>query len=549
MTNPAANNACRWVVPCKAKGNMKLKSIITVLLVAIILASCTPSAKVIPTEIAITASTFTPIPPTPSFTPTSKPTIDAEGQSVPNPRFSNPELFDLKNSDSPIPQFANSMKMAEIDVDPQQVTDGIAFESKTSAEGKPFVIGYYNLDPDPTKSGEVLEGKTPFLIATRDGNGIWKWQKITPRILAMYSGRIIGTQIVNYKLNDSDYSNQVHEFGNLAMVAGELDPWVIIGDHSETQWQQLGSKEIEKIIVQLKSGQDPNKLFSFGSADKVVLDANQNGLYVEGLHIFVNWYLPEDFKKELVNKTISWSDYELFLTAYTKAVVSRYNGETDPNLKINQWTIANEIAGASLWSSSVDKQILRKMITEGTFTKIFQTAHEANPNAKLLLNEDHLLEASATDLRTTFLSLVDTLQKQGAPIGGIGIQNHLWLGGPLLSDSDMEAFFQQLDKRHLSVNYTEISISMSMNNQFTGESVQKPFENSYLQQVKYLSSILKPLKSRNGTIAFFGIFTSPGLFDQDNYNDPTANATLFDNYQNPSPKPMYFVLLQFLMGQ
>ena len=278
---------------------MKSKSIAIVLLVAIILASCAPASKAIPTEIATTTSIFTSIPPTPSVTPTSIPTIDVEGQSVPDPRFSNPELFDLKNSYSPIPQFVNSMKLAEIDIDPQQIADGIAFESKTSAEGKPFVIGYYNLDPDPTKSGEVLEGKTPFLIATRDGNGIWKWQKITPRILAMYSGKVIGTQIVNYKLDVSDYSNQVHEFGNLAMIDGELHPWVIIGDQNQTQWQQLVSKEIENIIAQLKSGQDPSKLFSFSATDKVVLDANQNGLDVEGHHIFVNWYLPEDFKKEL----------------------------------------------------------------------------------------------------------------------------------------------------------------------------------------------------------------------------------------------------------
>lgn len=48
---------------------MKIKNLVTVLLVAIILVSCASAAKVAPTETAIPTSTFTPIPPTPTITP------------------------------------------------------------------------------------------------------------------------------------------------------------------------------------------------------------------------------------------------------------------------------------------------------------------------------------------------------------------------------------------------------------------------------------------------------------------------------------------------
>jgi len=51
---------------------MKIKNIFTVLLVAFILASCAPAAKVVPTETAFPTSTLTPVPLTSITTTTTK---------------------------------------------------------------------------------------------------------------------------------------------------------------------------------------------------------------------------------------------------------------------------------------------------------------------------------------------------------------------------------------------------------------------------------------------------------------------------------------------
>ncbi|MEP7135520.1 MAG: endo-1,4-beta-xylanase [Chloroflexota bacterium] len=61
---------------------MKTKNIVTVLLVAVILTSCAPAAKVVPTETAVSTSTFTPAPPTitPTFVPEN--IADAKDLSV-----------------------------------------------------------------------------------------------------------------------------------------------------------------------------------------------------------------------------------------------------------------------------------------------------------------------------------------------------------------------------------------------------------------------------------------------------------------------------------
>ena len=55
---------------------MKTKNIVTVFLVAFVLVSCAPAAKVVPTETAITILTLSPVPPTPTITPTPTLTID-----------------------------------------------------------------------------------------------------------------------------------------------------------------------------------------------------------------------------------------------------------------------------------------------------------------------------------------------------------------------------------------------------------------------------------------------------------------------------------------
>jgi hypothetical protein len=66
--------------------------------------------------------------------------------SVPDPRATNPELFDLRNPDAPIPQFVNAMKMAGIEITAEQVVQGITYEALKDTEGNLFVVAVCNLD-------------------------------------------------------------------------------------------------------------------------------------------------------------------------------------------------------------------------------------------------------------------------------------------------------------------------------------------------------------------------------------------------------------------
>lgn len=531
---------------------MKIKKIVTSLLVSIILASCTPAAKVIPTEAAMPTSTFVPISPIPTITPTPIPTIDVEGHNIPDPHFSNPELFDLQNSVSPIPQFVNSMKMAEIDIDPQQVASNIVFESKTSTKGKPYIIGYYNLDPLQNEIGETLEGKTPFFIAIQDESGKWVWKKVSSADLARLNGHKVGTVVEPSNLDNPLYSDLILNFANIIENDYHLE---------EVLKQEI---TIQDAINHIKEAQsagsgelDPNIIFDFSEFDNRIRFINENNMQAESQPLFAPWLFTDEVKKELQTGKLPESDFELFLQFYTKSLVERYNGQIDPMLTVNAWVIGNEVTGNLLWGDAQTKWVMSAAINNGILARMFITAKKANPNAELMFAEDNLFVNREADLRQKFLQVADTLKKQGAPLDSIAVQNHLWLGQTLLSPTDMESFIQQLEQRNLKIHYNEITISQSLENPYTGESVSNTFSNPFLKQAEFLQAILQPMKERKGMVIFYSICDTPGPFDQYNLNDVTAKAVMFSTGNSTSftkdtklsPRPMYYVLLQFLLEQ
>jgi len=189
-------------------------------IVGTLLVGCGPSKEQAATQTAIEATatfealpiathtpTFTHTPTiTPTSTPTSIPTLEGLSIPVPDPRITNPELFDLKSTDAPVPQFVNAMKMAGIEITAEQVSQGITFEKLIDVNGNPFVVAIYIFDPDPAKQKETLEGVIPFAIAGQNENGEWEWQESTLRELAKSLNIEIGT-IITSVVNVSGLSN------------------------------------------------------------------------------------------------------------------------------------------------------------------------------------------------------------------------------------------------------------------------------------------------------------------------------------------------------
>jgi len=88
--------------------------------------------------------------------------------------------------------------------------------------------------------------------------------------------------------------------------------------------------------------------------------------------------------------------------------------------------------------------------------RAFDNAREADPNAALLIN-DYNLE-SLPKKRATFMRLVESLLKSGAPVTGIGTQTHI--AADLKTGAVTDAI-RDLASLGLSIHVSELDISLN----------------------------------------------------------------------------------------
>jgi hypothetical protein len=152
----------------------------------------------LPTATATPTSTPTA---TPTATPTPIPTIQVGSLSVPDPRATNPELFDLRNPDAPIPQFVNAMKMAGIELLPEEVITGIQLDANNQST--------YVYARTSNTGNEFADGVC-LLMAQKLPDGNWKWDEAKPGIYWRSFDKYIGI----YMNGDA---TKVQSFSALAM--------------------------------------------------------------------------------------------------------------------------------------------------------------------------------------------------------------------------------------------------------------------------------------------------------------------------------------------
>jgi len=139
-----------------------------------------------------------------------------DGMSVPDPRATNPELFDLSSPDSPIPQFINAMKLAGIELNSQQIIDAFNdannFQVETDVSGKQYTQFIYAIEHNG------VSYSMGFAYDKKNG-----WGETTLRELAERNNIEIGTLITKSNsvpgLNDLDLERLESSQFNLGLIS------------------------------------------------------------------------------------------------------------------------------------------------------------------------------------------------------------------------------------------------------------------------------------------------------------------------------------------
>lgn len=194
--------------------------------------------------------------------------------------------------------------------------------------------------------------------------------------------------------------------------------------------------------------QPAENTFKFDKGDKVVNFGIENGIDVRG-HTLVwhnqtpSWFF-KDAKGELVSRDVALER----MRNHINNVMSHYKG------KIKEWDVVNEPI------SDDDSSILRtdspwyQVIGEDYVKMAFIYAHEADPDAKLFINDYNIVVPGK---RERFYNFVKALLDEGVPIHGIGIQGHWQLDWP--SYEDIRYALDLFSSLGVDIQITELDIS------------------------------------------------------------------------------------------
>ena len=330
--------------------------------------------------------------------------------SLPDPRATTPELFDLRNPNAPIPQFVNAMKMAGIEITAEQVASGMRFQTLKDINGELFVVGVFDLDPNPQKQGETLEGSIPLVIADRNEQGLWTWSSTTLRSLADKAGVQIGVLLL---ADQTTVPIETREF-NLGIVT--------------FSWNDHVSQ---------------NGAVNFSWPDTQLELAQRARMGTRFMHIV----FPSDTPKWV--NSMSQTELRKFLDVVVTKVMNRYSG------KISQYVVVNEPYIIPYRPNDP----FHKILGDEYILEAFRVARNANPSALLLYNDtdNHLSNGMTTALTQR---IVAELKAEGL-IDGVGVQMHLGWTSRFLTEKDKDDLIRTLKAYGVPVYVTELDMDIS----------------------------------------------------------------------------------------
>ncbi|NEQ65776.1 MAG: endo-1,4-beta-xylanase [Symploca sp. SIO2D2] len=197
--------------------------------------------------------------------------------------------------------------------------------------------------------------------------------------------------------------------------------------------------------------------FDFTKSDWLVEFAYTNNMLLQG-HTLV-WHngLPKWFK-EKVNR----QNAEPMLIDHIKKVAGHYAG------KMHSWDVVNEAVYPTHGRANGLRNSPWLELLDSDYIELaFHVAREADPQALLVYNENHLwyegqLRANTPTgeaKRTAVLKLLERLKSRGTPIDVLGIQGHL-RGHQLdqLNSKKLRAFLTNVADLDLKIMITELDV-------------------------------------------------------------------------------------------
>ena len=355
------------------------------------------------------------------------------------------------------------------------------------------------------------------LVVEEQPTGKWQAVVVTPdaglRQLAQQHGIKTGTEF-NFSRNiDPRYCQIMHRDFDVAVISDFTfkDNWFGNGDYDFNRLDQL---------------------VNYASSQGWRVRASHLVWGASGASILPDWLLEGSFSRD---------EYIHILEEHVKTVVGRYKG------KVQEWSIANE---AITLSHNPGDDFWRSKIGPDYIEMSFRWAHEADPNAILIFNDNSNESLSSPSNRKTIedmLQVVKELKARGTPIDVVGMQMHLllpWNNSQAPKKEEMVTIMRRFGDLGVKIAITEMDINL-----------QRLPGNSAVEKLQAQAKLYQDVLAACLESGVCTSFTTWGISDIDSWvtctegwcaNIPDGDPLLFD--RTLSPKPAYFAVQEILQS-
>ena len=199
---------------------------------------------------------------------------------------------------------------------------------------------------------------------------------------------------------------------------------------------------VPEVALKFEVVQPEPEQYHFCEMDTILAFAEANGMGVRGHPLVWEQQVPA----WVHGLSMSQEDWRSLLQDHVTQLVSRYAG------KVDEWDVINE---PFTEEGSLKETIWYQNIGPAYIELALQWAHEANPNARLFINE--FATENLNPKSDALYALAQDLVAQGVPLHGIGFQMHLFEANPP-DPIQLTENFRRFNALGLEVAITELDV-------------------------------------------------------------------------------------------
>jgi endo-1,4-beta-xylanase len=192
-------------------------------------------------------------------------------------------------------------------------------------------------------------------------------------------------------------------------------------------------------------------VLDFSAADELVASAKRNGQRVRGHTLLWHNQLPAWLTTGVESGDIGPTELRGILRRHILEVAGHFRG------KIHQWDVVNEVIDDN---GGLRDTLWLRELGPGYIADAFRWAHQADPRAKLYLNDYNVEGLSAKS--DAYLALARDLLAERVPVHGFGAQGHYGVQFGFHSASEVAANFGRFEALGLETSVTEADVRMIM---------------------------------------------------------------------------------------